>query len=58
MLRTVMTGTEHVLGLEFSGEFVTDFPFSFARSEGKNVGDCGNPMRDLLCLYGNIGRTS
>lgn len=22
-------GTEHILGLEFAGEFVTDFPFSF-----------------------------
>jgi len=42
-------GTEHVIGLEFAGEFVTDFPFSLRGQKARASVIAEKPC-DIYCL--------
>ncbi|WP_295729041.1 Crp/Fnr family transcriptional regulator [uncultured Muribaculum sp.] len=42
-------GSEHVLGLEFTGEFVADFPFSFRNIPARTSVVATTPC-DILCI--------
>ncbi len=42
-------GTEHVIGLEFAGEFVTDFPFSFRGQKARSSVVAETPC-EIYCL--------
>lgn len=42
-------GTEHVIGLEFAGEFVTDFPFSF-RGQKARASVIAETACEIYCL--------
>lgn len=42
-------GTEHVIGLEFAGEFVTDFPFSLRGQKARASVVAESPC-DIYCL--------
>lgn len=46
-------GTEHVIGLEFAGEFVTDFPFSLRGQKARSSVIAETPC-DIRCLSTSI----